>query len=282
MFTEDIRNQVMALSVRLGDKPAKVSIEIKGTANAVRLAEDLLASICRYGRNDQFELVCDAVETVAENLAWDGWAVFEILHDASEEKEFFRLHGFSTLGLYKRWSRYIQRVPRADWQFAGKRTVVLPLEDLWVIHMPPLLGGKKGHKKLISQLARYHKLTPDFQMAEMSEQRKRFTLDFDYYHKTKIIREWQLTKRWGWNHRSFSTDDTTKLHLFYRTITFSWALAVLREHILQELNRLLTRLGVEATIAWSGLPLPEEVLRVRKQMLDGELSFGEAWHRVEL
>ena len=64
--------------------------------------------------------------------------------------------------------------------------------------------------------------------------------------------------------------------LFYRILTFSWAKAVMFVHIVRELNVLFERLQIDATISYSGLPSPEDILIVRSRMLAGELNFSDA------
>ena len=55
-----------------------------------------------------------------------------------------------------------------------------------------------------------------------------------------------------------------------------WAQAVLREHIVAELNGLLRELGLQAELVVQGLPTAVSVLSVRERMVRGEISFLEA------
>jgi hypothetical protein len=64
---------------------------------------------------------------------------------------------------------------------------------------------------------------------------------------------------------------------FFRTLTFHWALALLREHIVSEFNLLLVRLGINAKLSVSGLLTPGEIMRIRDEMMEGKISFGKAF-----
>jgi hypothetical protein len=54
----------------------------------------------------------------------------------------------------------------------------------------------------------------------------------------------------------------------------------MREHIIKEINDLLVRLNIGSMIVISGLPTSDEILEIRKEMLDGRISFGKAFERV--
>ena len=62
----------------------------------------------------------------------------------------------------------------------------------------------------------------------------------------------------------------------YRFITFDWAKANLREHIIKELNQLFRQLQIDAEIVVKGLPTAREILKTRQQMCEGKITFGEA------
>ena len=51
-------------------------------------------------------------------------------------------------------------------------------------------------------------------------------------------------ERWSWNGRDTSLTYQTEFFSFYRTLGFHHALAILREHVLAEVSRLLNRNAV--------------------------------------
>jgi hypothetical protein len=69
----------------------------------------------------------------------------------------------------------------------------------------------------------------------------------------------------------------TEFMQFYRTLTFRWAQTVLRQHIISELNAMLARFAIKATISVSGMPLSREVLHLQDEMIAGNISYGKAY-----
>jgi hypothetical protein len=101
----------------------------------------------------------------------------------------------------------------------------------------------------------------------------------EYVRNSEIYYD-RITQTWGWNRRDWTQERSTEFFNFYRTITFRWAQAVLREHIIKEINDLLVRLNIGSMIVISGLPTSDEILEIRKEMLDGRISFGKAFDQV--
>jgi len=64
---------------------------------------------------------------------------------------------------------------------------------------------------------------------------------------------------------------------FYRTLTFLWANAVLREHIISEINSLLERLGILASISVFGISKSQMILSLRNEMVAGRKTMGKAY-----
>ena len=84
----------------------------------------------------------------------------------------------------------------------------------------------------------------------------------------------QVTKTWGWNRRDWSQERSTEFFTFYKMVTFRWAQAVLREHVVSEINGLFMRLGMSCILRVSGLPTSDEILRLRGELLSGNISFS--------
>ncbi len=116
-------------------------------------------------------------------------------------------------------------------------------------------------------------------MKDLEQHRTNSYFNFMEYRREVEIYECRVTRRWGWNRRDSSSSNWTEFELFYRIMTFRWAQATLREHILLELNLLLTRLGINAEIKVSGLPTSENILGLRSEMVFGNISYAKA-HEV--
>ena len=103
--------------------------------------------------------------------------------------------------------------------------------------------------------------------------------DFQEYVREVELRHYIATKMWGWNHRDYSDKNLTEFARIYRKLNFMWAQAVLRNHIINELNALVKRLGIEAVISVVGLRQPDEILKIREAVTDSTMSFEEAYQK---
>jgi len=274
MFTDDIQLSVMPI----GGKPHKATgftVEVKGGVENVKRATVILKSLTRHHGQGQAELLSDAVEEVARQLAWHGRAVHEIVRD-EEDREACRLHSFTSRRLFHAFGRYIQIIPKADRDFWGKSYVIVPEKDIWEVAMPRVLGGYRGYRAILWWLARFRHLGPSFFQDGLSQQTWPAHYDFQRYVRETKFFEAKITARWGWNQRDFSQSNWTEFYIFYRILRFKWAQAVVREHIVNELNRLLRRLRVEAEIVVKGLPTASEIIAIRQRMSKGDISFQEA------
>lgn len=276
MFTEDLRLGVMPIGGRT-HKNRTFTIQFEGMQDDKQRAIEICRSIGRdrYRGHDPTAVVCDAVNEIAQCLTWYGRAVYEIVRE--EDRSIFSLYSFTTQRLFKIFRFYIQWIPSADQKVFKKRLVVLPSRDVWNIGVPKILGGTKSYQRTLSKLRRFHTTGPEFWRSDLQAQRQSPGFNFQDYVQAKKVRDSRLTKRWGWNRRDTTLNHTTEFFYFYRTITFNWAKALLREHIIDQLNRLFVSLLINSKIVVSGLPLPDEILEVRRKMALGNIPFGKAY-----
>ncbi len=274
MFTDDIQLSVMPI----GGKPHKATgftVEAKGGVEHVNRAIVILKSLTRHDRHGWAELLSDAVEVIARQLAWHGRAVHEIVRN-EEDKEACRLHSFTSRRLFHAFGRYIQIIPKADRDLWEKSYVIVPEKDIWDVTMPKVLGGYRGYRAILWWLARFRHLGPLFFQDELSRQAWPAHYDFQRYVRETKFFEAKITAPWGWNQRDFSQSNWTEFYLFYRVLQSKWAQAMLREHVVNELNRLFKRLRIEAKIVVRGLPTASEIIAIRQRMSNGDISFQEA------
>ena len=74
----------------------------------------------------------------------------------------------------------------------------------------------------------------------------------------------------------------SRVFSFYKMITFRWAQAILREHIISEINRLFFRLKIACELQIAGLPTSSEILQVRRELQEGSMTFAKASDRVSV
>ena len=277
MFVEDVWLAVMPIRGESRLAP-NFSVEIRGNPDHETRAIAILKSLCsRDGdsRSSFERLLSASVGDLAHKLAAAGRAVHEIIRD-EENGEAYQLYGFTFHRLFRAFGRYIQMIPKADRKLWNKARVIIPTQDIWDIAMPKELGGCRGYRKILKKLARFQNITPSFFTEELRKQ------GFpEYYTPERYVRETtffvaKITAQWGWDQRDNNLQNLTEFYWFYKRLTLKWAQACLREHIVNELNQLFQRLDIEVEIVVKGLPTAQDILKIRQQMCEGKIYFGDA------
>ena len=277
MFVEDVHLTVMPIGGKSRLTP-NFSVDIQAIPDHQTRAITILESLtdrARYIRHNLEKLLSTLVQDIARELARNGRSVHEIVQDEENDGE-YRLYSFTSQRLFRVFGRYIQIIPKADRSLWKKAYVIIPERYIWDIAMPKELGGCRGYRALLRKLARFEHPSPKFWIDDLSKLDWSGSFDSQRYLRETEISCATIMERWGWNQRDYSQRNCTEFYLVHRTLQFKWALAVIREHIMHELNRLFQRLNIEAKIVMKGLPTASEILAIRQQMSEGDISFMEA------
>ena len=140
--------------------------------------------------------------------------------------------------------------------------------------MPPSLGGFAHYRKTLRLLRRGDRGIPRFWRNDLERGTISQSFDFSEYRKETEILEASATSAWA--RRDYSTRNWTEFGLSYRMVTFRWAQATLREHIISNINRLFRQLSIKCELGVSGLPSAADILKLRKEMTEGHISFAKA------
>lgn len=282
MFLEDIRLWIMPIGGE-SDHVPNFSVEIDDRNSAEPRVIAILESLTRryqqnwYSQPPLEKLLSDAVKAIALELAWEGRSVHKIFWD--KKNGIYRLHRFAYQWLFRVFGRYIRILPQTHWHPDDKIYDVITEKDIWDIVMPKKLGSYQGHRAMLKKLIRFTDLAPSFLIHKVNpyEWPKYFNAKH-YAQETKIFVA-RATERWGWNQRDYNSENWNEFYGMYRSITLKWAQAYLREYIIKELNQLFQRLQIDAEIVVRGLPTAWEILKIRKQMCEGKISFIEAFKK---
>jgi len=280
MFTQDMHLSVMPIGGRT-DKHLDFSVSFEGKTSESERAMELCGSLAQYERHDAVTLVCDAVDQMATHLAWQGRAVHEIIRDNDDPRKYY-LHGFTAKRLFRLLGYYIQCIPARDYDLWKKRFIIVPSKHIWEISIPSALGGALGYKRVLSRLQNFEHFGPKFWRSDLEKQIQTKDFNFQEYVLNSEIYYSRVTKRWGWNRRDYSQRNCTEFFGIYKSITFKWAQAILREHIISEINQLLGRLKINSKIIISGVPTSKDILRVRQKVMEGEVHFSDAYDQVSI
>ncbi len=280
MFVQDVHLAVMPMRAVIREG-SKYKVEISGDAGEASRTTALLESLTKHDRYNLEELVSEAIGEVVRDLAWHGQAVHEIVRD-SDDESIYLLHAFTTQRLFHAFRHFVQVVPKEDRDLWQKTIIVLPEKDVWAVSVPESLGGYNGYRALLRKLKKFQNSGPTFWRKSLEQQERDLYFDFQRYTRETEIFHSRATQRWGWNRRDFSDRYWTEFMQVYRSLTFKWAQAELREHIIAEFNTLLGRLGIAAQVKVAGVPSAADLLRARNDMSAGTLSFNQAYDVTEL
>jgi len=278
MFTQDVQLALMPIRGRK-EKHKDFAVELVGSAAGQEMAQQLLGQIGRYDRRNLAGMVCDAIDEIARHLAWEGCAAYELTRG---DDGIHHIVGFTSKGLWKLPGLFLQVIPRGDWGLWKKRFVVIPASRVWYFEMPEALGSRKGYSGVLRQLRRFEHLGPEFWRNDLEQGIQSRDFDFQAYVRNTDIYYGQVTKTWGWNRRDWTQDRCTEFFTFYKMIRFKEAQAILREHIVAELNGIFARLGIDCDLQVKGLPTPEDIRQIQRELAEGKVTFLAASDRVRL
>ena len=271
MFVQDVQLAVMPIGGK-STKHKGFAIKLEGKQCECEKAEQLIAEIGNFDRPNIERIVSDAVEEVMRHLACEGCAVYEIIRD---DDGVHHIWSFTSRRLWRLLGYFLQIIPRRDWNLWNKKFVIVPADRIWHIDMPSELGGQREYKKVLRRLGKFESIGPKFWRQNLKGGVQSKNFDFQRYVRNAEVYHRQVTKTWGWNLRDSSTKWTTEFFNCYKMIDYFWAKTILREHVINELNRFFIRLGIECEITVIGLPTVQEIKKVRSELLEGRISFGD-------
>ena len=284
MFLQDIQLAIMPIGSE-SDRVPDFSVEIQGNPDDEPRVIAILESLPRrygsgrYSWHNLKELLSDIVQKYVLELVCEGRSVHKIVRDEKDGR-IYRLHNFTYQWLFRVFGKYIWIIPKADRSLWDKAWDRFPEKDIWDITMPKELGGYRDCRAMLKKLARYPDLP--FLMGRVSIQEGAANFTPQLYVREIEIFVAKILKRWGWNRRDRKLEDRTEFYWNYRNVTMQWAQACMREHIINELNQLFQRLHIEAKIVVTGLPTAQEILEIRRQMCEGNISFIDAFNKCSV
>jgi hypothetical protein len=143
-----------------------------------------------------------------------------------------------------------------------------------LVHSGLDFRGCDRHKGLLTHLSAWSTLGPAFLQTELDNLRLPQDFSFGEYNRMVRVQQYRVTRDWGWTSRDWSLDFVTEFYQFYRFVTFKWAQAVLWEHIVSELNILLSEQNIAASIGLQNVPVARDILAVREKLKQGTIDFA--------
>lgn len=231
----------------------------------------LLSSVAQYESDRLDRALVDFTEVAAQFLGRRGEAVFELLWPTSGGSQL--PEGLAILPptkVARRPRHYAQLIPEADRRlFDGAKRILIPTSKVWRVRLPSSLGSSRQHRRMLRDLSH----TP-FGLGSQVERVPEY--DFAAHHRTIEAFQERATNRWGSVPSLGRIDDTTEFYYFARILWWRRSQALLREHLIREINQLLYRLEVPGRLEVSGLTTAAEISRMLDSLHAGQVDVRDA------
>ena len=227
-------------------------------------------------RNQLDETVWNIVDILSRRLAGFGDTYLEIVYDSDKSGLNGKKLEFLPRGkIVKLFSRYIQLVPVRDWKRNEKKFYIIPSNRIWHVKLPRKLGTPRQHRKMLKQLSLLSEPMPKFALktSDMGNSEK---YDFTAYRKARDIAIESVTSRWGSISSLGRIEGATEYYQVVNGLQTAYSKALLREHIINEVNSLLVRLSIRNSLKVTGLKTSVEIGNVIQKLERGEIGFTDA------
>jgi hypothetical protein len=263
------------LPIRGARDHPKFSVELRppDSEREARLCRFL--HIGRYEHRTLDEAIVEFVDTAANYIGYFGEVYFEIIFDA--EGEPLRLEPLPPGRVVRVPGHYVQVIGKRDREQLGvSRFVRIPAKHIWRLGLPRSLGGARRHRRLLRRLERLSNPTPEFALRSTDLGRS-VGFEFAVMRDASDRLQERATRRWGTVPSiQRPVGSSTEYFFIARRLAFLQAQANLREHTIDRLNELLTRLQIPHSIAISGIPSAADIAATLGRLHRGEISFAEA------
>lgn len=271
MFIQDVSTGI--IPIRMNDNEDEMKVIIDTEEKDIELIKTILNSFAIYSEQYNIEeLVKYAIQGIARDISWYGYTIYEIYEYDESKIKFIRLvpDKFIDLRFF-----YIQ-IPPKDKYFKYK---FISKKSLWKISVPKNLQNKYSYKRILSSIDKFNSLMPKpFKNDLYNGNNNYHNYDMKQYTEKQFLYVNDLTSEWGWNQRSMNDEHTTEFFKNYKYIKFNLSQALLREHIINELNSLFKKLDLNASIKIDGLATSKDYEEHIKKYISNEISYEDVFN----
>lgn len=283
MFIEDMHQGIMPFSLTRRED----GFEAKIIPENHEIEDMISKALEDRGYNQSLtSTAADFFRDAAQSMYTYGKIAYEIVYkrdDTGKINDFEFAH-INPLSIVKIFNYYFQVIPWWVAKHSHTRVGIriIPTNKMLYLEMPKELGGRRGLKKVLKRLAFLSKeVIPDFQMTAMKENRN-VGFDVQLYSKMKYVEKGQVTKQFGWNQRKVPDRQILEYYSIFRDLKSELAQAVLREAILESINKCLNNslLNLQTKIVLEGTNTPQLIKDELQNLQNGNLSFSALYKRV--
>lgn len=283
MFDEDYSRLFNLTSSRSGNIFEIVS-------NDDGLMRKLLSDVnARYRPHAIDESIRELVEEIAQSLIWFGSAYFSIHEDTEQEK--IHLSSFSPYGVLSLFGNLIQWVPKRrkrhwdrDDEELSREVRILDEANVIRFDMPTSIKRMlSAQNRTLAILDKHQFGEGNFPSQATHENPNPINhFDFRVWKDTQEHALYRATRRTGWNGRGYDSTKRSDFLYCHRLIRFRRNQLLLRDDILNQLSRELSRVGKgykeEFSVEISGtdeLPNVAHLSELEVRLSREEVGFNE-------
>jgi len=258
ILREELSLQVFPFT---SNETKKVLISGVDAEKATKLLSTIESSE-HYGRICLFS----TLNTLSRYLTYNGNVSFEILELDNSE---YSLFSISSQKMFTIFNHILQWIPRKFRSDSKNLIAIKPKRLVWKLDMPKQLITTKRYRALLKSLSKLTELQPQ-------------NIPFNSHFFNRNV-YWKNTKQYlyselneiGGTQRDTGLDWVNEYYLIYRFVKLNKARAIIREHIINEINNLLQTLCLDAKIEIRGLPSVQDIDNKLTQLKKGEISINE-------
>lgn len=248
--------------------------------NDENLENDLigfLRSLGTYGNaNSLTDAFYDAIDSIARYLVANGEAYLEIAGNSTQtgiHDKHLELVPPGTI--IRAFDKYFQIVPKPDWEYAHRKYFVIPASRILHIKLPRSLGSPRTHRRMLKKLGAVPSSIPNFVLESGDFGNSlQFEPRVDQHIRTVAVE--RTTRRWGSILNQNLNEDITGFHDIVEELKIAYTKALIREHITEKLQTVLTGLGITTRLEISGLKSTREIRRTIQRLEKGEIDLAQA------
>lgn len=280
MFVRDVHTGIMPY--RTGGKhPYTASLSKKNQALSEELAKFL--SIDHHDGIFLGETLSETIETLSHYIVTFGEVYLEVVHEDDKNRNGIKDKKLEFLPwgkVIKLFGRHMQVVPLRNWKRGEKILYTIPSSRIWHIKLPRKLGTPRKHRKMLKKLNALSEPMPKFahKDGDLGQSAK---YDFMAHHHVKDIAVEQTTSHWGSIRSLSQIKGTTEYYYIVNRLQATYSQALLREHIIDEINDLLGKLGIKNKLKVEGLKLAADIKDAIRKLEKGEIGFDKATNAIE-
>lgn len=269
MLIEDINMMVLPT---LHNKKYEIYLQ-----NGSKIDEDTISqglSDTEYYRDMQ-DSIEDFFKTVIPTMLNYGKAYYEITYFKEKENEKwnkFKLSYIPPFTIKKEQNRYTQTI----YENNKKKYINVDGEDILECSFPQ--NFYKDYMQIVNSLSNLKSVPPSFALP-FHNRTEKIPFDVNMHFDSQHLVLANATRKIGWDARNLFEKNITEYYFMYRFLNFQKFLAILRNHVLKELNLLIQRVNkkieIKGQIAFRNFPDIDNVNLFLEDIQNGKRNFKD-------